>query len=658
MNEQDPKPVLWSTILFRVAMLLVLLAALAMAFAPELLNLFSPQRRLTTSGDPADIRLVGVVPDGEDVLFDPRGNVVPGVKFDWPGKRTYTWPPGSMLREFVFELGPGSENLEFIPNNPGFVSPADNRGWMQNATYAVADDRVPSPDGRQRFLFSASISTNYWRSALLFGGSQFRLTEIVVELHFFGNTRGTAALTFEGPFAWGKTNSTRESNTYRLTPQASSSLQGPESLSPENSSFAVWWTGYGGYWSQIFAYDTDGKRHLAQSQATGQSPIGGTNQFVIRGAPVERITAITFGEEPRVKRFHNVIVDYPNRPPRPHAAALDRLDAALGKTNTSAASLEHFYPDSTREAMTVLEHLPGHRNAVNALANARSSTNFSELTPAQREKLRALAAAWASGSDGYERDVGLRLGLRGPWPEFLALALARLTNGPTQDRVNAASALSWTRTQIGAENVPILLALAWTNAVGDVSANILGILQHAGPAGTNALLELARADAPWIWWGAISRLPTRAFAVATLSEEMQQRLWLAWDRTNLPISLAVRTAAQARLPGLLTPELQRRNPHVFTSALRKFGRHSDRATAMAGMMKYLRDLPPGHLQSYTPFEVVQQVNAWYDQNFGGLGTPSSNSFRSPTLEEWPGVIQEVLEFYEKLKKDGAVAAEK
>src|SRR5262245_32587843 len=106
MNEQDPKPVLWSTILFRLAMLLVLLAALAMAFAPKLVSLFNPQRRLTTSGDPADIRLVGVVPDGDDVLFDARGKVVPGVKFDWPGKRTYTWPAGTMLREFVFELGP------------------------------------------------------------------------------------------------------------------------------------------------------------------------------------------------------------------------------------------------------------------------------------------------------------------------------------------------------------------------------------------------------------------------------------------------------------------------------------------------------------------------------------------------------------------------
>src|SRR5262245_36715885 len=106
MNERGQKPVLWSTILFRVGMLLVLLAALAMALAPKLANLFTPQKGLTTSGDPADIRLVGVVPDGDDMLYDGRGDML-GEKFDWPAKRTYTWPQGSMLREFLFELGPG-----------------------------------------------------------------------------------------------------------------------------------------------------------------------------------------------------------------------------------------------------------------------------------------------------------------------------------------------------------------------------------------------------------------------------------------------------------------------------------------------------------------------------------------------------------------------
>src|SRR5262245_20579596 len=118
MSEQGQKPVLWSTILFRVAMLLVLLAALAVAIVPKLATLFRPERRVTTSGDPADIQLVGVVPDGDDVLYDARGKLVPGVKLDWPGKRTYTWSQGTMLREFVFELGPGLADLEFYKNNP------------------------------------------------------------------------------------------------------------------------------------------------------------------------------------------------------------------------------------------------------------------------------------------------------------------------------------------------------------------------------------------------------------------------------------------------------------------------------------------------------------------------------------------------------------
>jgi hypothetical protein len=654
MNEQESKPVLWSTILFRVAMLLVLLAALAVAFAPKLANLFSPERRQTTSGDPADIRLVGVVPDGDDVLFDGRGKVVPGVKFDWPGKRTYTWPQGTMLREFLFELGPGSADLEFGPNDPGTVSATDRRAWIPNASYALDNDRVLLPDGRRRLLFRATMSTNYWRQTFLFGGRQPPVEEIDLELHFFGSARGPAVLSFDGPFTMGKTNSARELQTSWLTPVATSLRR-----DSEGSRFEIAWTGYGGSWSQIFAYDTAGKRHLAQLQNPSPGPNGGTNRFVVPGVPVEKIAAITFGEEPRVKRFHNVLVKYAGRPPRPHAAALDRLAAALGKTNTPAASLEHYFPNSTREAMTVLEQLPGSRNAVVALANVSGSTNFSELTPAQREKLRGLAAGWAGAAEDYERDIGLRLGLRGPWPEFLALALARLTNGSAQDRVRAAHALGWTRAPIGAEHVPLLSAIARTNTEGDVSASLIGLLPRAGPAGTNALLDLARADAPWLWWHAISCLPMQAFGpVTTLNEEMQLRLWLVLQRTNRPVSEAVRAAAQARLPGLLTPELQRKDPYVFSSALRRLGRHTDRKIAMAAMMKFLRDLPPEQVQSHPPADLVRQVNAWYQQDFGGLGARPADSNRAPAPEEWPGIVEEVLQFYEKLERDGRVAAER
>ena len=498
------------------------------------------------------------------------------------------------------------------------------------------------------------MSQNCWRRVFPFCGSQPPVDEVELELRFFAGPRGPAGLGFDGPFAVGKTNSARESKPAWLTPLVTSSRQ-----SFEGASFQTWWTGYLGSVSQGFAYDMEGKRHLTQLQNSSPSAYGGTNQFVVPGVPVEKIAAIAFDEEPRVKRFHNVLVKYPDRPPSPHAASLDRLAAALGKTNTQAASLEHYYPSSTLEAMTVLGHLPGHRNALSSLANSSGTTNFSELTPEQREKLRGLAAVWVASRDVYERDIGLKLGLRGPWPEFLALALTGLTNGSAQDCIRAANALAWTRARIGPEHVPILTGLARTNAVDSVSASILGLLQRAGPAGTNALIELARADTPWLWWGAINRLPTRAFEpVAALSQEMQQRLWLVKDRLNSPVPVAVREAAQARLPGLLTSELQRRDSLVFASVLRRLQRDSNRLTAMAAMMKFLRDLPPGQVQSHPPFDLVRQVNAWYQQDFGGLGAPPGDPNRSPAAEDWPGIVEEVLQFYEKLQSNGTVAAEK
>lgn len=652
MNEHGSKPVLWSTILFRLAMLLVLLAALGVVVAPKLATLFSPERRLTTSGDPADIRLVGVVPDGDNVLLDGRGKVIPGVKLEWSGTRTYTWPQGTMLREFLFELGPDLAELDFSPNDPGSIETTETRSWIPNASYAF--DSVPSPDGRRRFLFRATMDQTYWRGAFLFGTRRPPVEEIDLELHFFGPTRGPAALTFEGPFAVGKTNTDRASKTAWLTARAKTPREFRDA-----TSFEFVWIGYDSSGSQIFVYDTEGKRHRSQLRIPGSSPMSATNQFDVPGVPLEKIAAITFGEQPRVKRFHNILVKYPDRPPRPHAASLDRLAEALGKTNTPASSLEQHFPISTREAMTVLEYVPGHRNAVVALANSGSSTNFSELTPAQREKIHGLAVTWADGADSYEREIGLRLGLRGPWPEFLALALARLTNGTAQDRLHAANALAWTRPRVGAEHVPILSALALTNDLGGITASILTLLQRAGPAGTNALLELARAEQPWLWWGAINRLPTRAFEpTAALSLEMQQRLWLVKDRTNKSVPDPVAAGALARLPAMLTPELQRRDHVVFSSVMSRLQRQSDRTTAMAAIMSFLRNLPPEQVQSHPPSDLVRQVNAWYQQDFGGLGATPGDSSRAPSVEEWPGIIEEVLQFYEKLQRDGTGAAQK
>jgi len=638
--------------LLRIALSLVLLAALAMALAPQLANLFSPQRKLTTSGDPADIQLVGVAPDGDDVLYNGRGEIL-GEKFDWPGKRTYTWPPGTMLREFLFELGPGLEDLDFNQNDPGTVRPVEKRSWIQQVTCTLEDERVLGPSGHRRVLFRVAVHTNYLRRVALFGGRQ-ALVEIDLELHFLGKARGPAALSFDGPFVLGKTNVAQESKPFWLVALTNSLWQ-----NSEGTPFELRWTGYGGGWSQIFAHDLEGKRHQAYLESSSTTPNGSTNRFVVRGVALKGIAAITFGEEPRVKIFHNVVIKYPDRPPRTHTPARDRLASTLGKTNMAVASLEHYNPNSTREAMEVLEHLPGHRNAVSALANASGSTNFSELTPAQREKLRALAGAWARGPEGYERDIGLRLGLRGAWPEFLELALGRLTNGSNPDCLHAANALAWTQAKAGAEHVPLLSALARTNALGDVSASLIRVLQRAGPSGSNTLFELAQADAPWLWWGAIASLPPRALEpVAALSHEMQQRLWLVSERTNLPVSLAARSAAQARLPELLTPELQRRNPYVFSSACRRLQRIDDKPAAMAALTKFLRDVPPEQAKYQPPTELVRQINAWYGKDFGGLGLPSGNSSRSPSPGEWPEIVEEVLQFCEKLEGAGQAAAEK
>src|SRR5262249_50278818 len=155
---------------------------------------------------------------------------------------------------------------------------------------------------------------NYWRTTAFFGGGQAPIEEIELDLHFFGKARGTAAFSFDGPFAVGKTNAARGAKPGRVIPLANSGWQ-----NSEGTPFEIQWTGYSGAWSQIFAYDTEGKRYPTYSQNSSSSPNGGTNRFVVPIAALERIAAITFGEEPRVKRFHNVVVAYPDRSPRTYS---------------------------------------------------------------------------------------------------------------------------------------------------------------------------------------------------------------------------------------------------------------------------------------------------------------------------------------------------
>lgn len=651
MSTEPKPPVLWTTVITRWAVAVLLLVVIVIALRPTVATWLGGERKHFVSGDGADIQLVGVAPDGEDILFDPRGRPHPTESLRWPGERTYTWPQQQVQRDFLFELGPGTENLEFPRDGAGAIGLAERRGWIQSSSMVLNGERVPAAGGRARILLRANLSQNYWRRGSIFGGNSRPLEEVNVSLSYYPPQRARAWADFDGPFQFGVTNRARERSPVFLIP-----LTNVPPHTSRGAAFRMWANAYGPPSGQLLAYDTDGKRHFVQTHTARSGPSGWTNEFTVSGVPLSRVTAVTLGELMLTKTFHNVVVNYPGRQGRTHSPVLDRLAVALGKTNQPASALEHYSPRNFEEALVVLDFRPANQNAMSYLAHSGRTTNFTELPPDRREKLRRAATAMLQHREPYARRSALRAGLRGGWPEFTALALQRLTNGPPEEQRDAAYALAPYPRLVGAEHVAALAALARTNdqpGLGETLVRLIGAIR--APEATNALLELSRADPPWLWWPAIAVLRTKLFEpLAALNDEMQQRVVLVRNLTNAPLAPGVLAAARARLPALCTIEIREQAPGVHHDVIRSLGTFLDRATAMETMAKYLRAHPPDHWKSEHPMDLVQQINAWYGKDFGGIGDGKKSGYSYPNSEAWPSIIEDVLEFHDRLKRDGKV----
>ncbi|MEY2407338.1 MAG: hypothetical protein QOF48_8 [Verrucomicrobiota bacterium] len=649
MSESSKPPVMWSTLITRWAVLLLIVVVVIIALRPTAAIWLAGPNKFHTSGDPANIRLVGVAPDGENILLDPWGRPLPEGTFVWNGTRTLSWSPQEMQRDLLFEMGPGTEDLDFLADIPGTVKASNNGGWVNSSSVAFGSERGPAADSPRRILVRLTFNEKYWRRGALFGSHQRQVEEVDFDLHFFSKQRGPAQLSFEGPFTAGQTNIARENFATML-------IVVTNGLSTDSAGFRIWRASLGAWGLPVFAYDTNGKRHIPQSRTSLGGTAGWTNEFVVPGVPLAKVAAICVAEQPRVKTFHNILVNYPDRPAPAFSPVLLRLATALGQTNQPANAIEHFSPRTPQDAMTMLEFIPGSRNAMNSLAHSGPGIGYGTLSAEQRERLRQLAMAWTRQTDLNNRALGLRVGLRGSWPEFTVIALQRLTNGTPAEQSEAAAALASHPAGTGPDQLPLLVGLAKTNGWPDMAPDLVRIIQHiGGPEAQKGLMDLARADHPIVWWSAIARLELSAFkSIDPLSEEMLQRLWMVQGRANSALSSNALVAARARLAGMLTMELRDRSYSVFEQVFKRITKSLDQSIAMAAITKFLHEGKTADWQRIQPAEIVRQINLWYGKDFGGLGDGVKRSTGYPNYDAWPGVIEDVLEFCDKQQREGKI----
>ena len=649
MSESSKPPVLWSVVITRWALGVLSLVVLVIALRPGIVSMLRGKARFTTAGDAADIRLVGVAPDGDDALYGADGKLINGAKLEWQGERVYNWQPGAMQRDFLFEFGPGTEGIDLVPDNPLRVLPAAENGWPMSVSIGQAGGRTRSPAGREETLVRATLGTNYYQNGFLLGGRRQRLLETVnLQLYFYPRERGAAERHFQGPFAVGKTNAPQDKSLVSVT------ILPPGDQGGASGLVRLWSTNMYSHNNTMLFYDQEGRRHFPRGIHLVSGGIGYTNLFELPDFPLTNLAHVTVGEQFRTKEFRNVALVYPGRPARAYSPVLDRLANALGRTKVDAARLAQTSPRSHAEALTMLQFIPGQKSAMSYLAYSGLATNFAELRPAQQEEVRALARAWADHTEPQHRSLGLRAGLRGGWPEFTALAITRLREGSRGDQSAAADTLSSHPARLGAADVPLLAALARTNSFPDVVYQLVNILGNLGvPAAQDALLELAGSDDIWRWWQTFGYLPLARFEpIEAQPAEMQQRLWMVRDVKPGVVTPENEAVARARLAALINPQLCATAVAVFNSAAQRCATRLGRAVALDTYAKYMRAAGNEHLRRYPPMTIIQRVNEWHGQDFGGLGDGKKSGTRYPSSDEYPGVVEDVLEFCDKLQRAG------
>jgi hypothetical protein len=363
---------------------------------------------LKTEGGPLNIRLVGVVPDGGERIYDVEGKKTGrtlGPIDVWESP----WGSKKQRRDFIFELPASSNQVLF--DSLHYICPAGigrKLGCSLGGSYG-------QNNGRRLFLLIAKFPRAYRRKAAFIFTRRTPVRKVDLTLRYYCGPPREPLCIFTGPFKAGEKVTAGGGLAYGLTPEK---VDLPQSeiyrFHFNNLEFDSD--------SPILVYDIAGKRHLVTTV---------TRSFCeIHNLPLDKITAITLGEKPHERIFRNIVVDYPDQPVRDYPGYLDELAERLGAAALSEEKLAQYSFSDPREAITVIDIIRGRwltMWALEALIFSKPTVDISTLDQKDQDRIRHTANVWAGGIDLRIRARGIQLGLVGKWPEFLEQALGMLS---------------------------------------------------------------------------------------------------------------------------------------------------------------------------------------------------------------------------------------
>jgi len=632
-----PSPVASSSrrrrVLPRVAIVLLLACLIALVvFA--IVHDSRPVGRFSVSGDPIDMKLIGVRPDLGEELFDPSGKLLPEMAL--PG---FYCKKGEFWRDFIITLPEGHERLlicdvqAVLSVKPalciGLPSMRENIALIkpQKSSFRLYGELQDHAVyyGKWPFVWRRTYPTDY------------------VDLHvfFFGTEpRGKAEFTFTGPFLYSK--GYQESSGRPATIRFDSDL-------PGNSIVLNFGTPLSYSKKPVLIYDTSGRKHMPED-AGGDDGVNGANlHYFIRGLYLNEIAMVTVGETPREKVFHNVQVTYPGQPEQTRSSAVRALEARIGPDG-DLTKLDL----SSDEALDLIDVLEG-RLFVTAVAKLLDDRSLQpQLTQATEWKVHSVAERLVASADPHARSFGVMLGLKYCGTEFVGAAVKQVFSGEQANDCFVASALSERAKDFTPQHIARIKDAMRKTDDPQVLEWLFECLCRS-PACGDSLWELAQDDRPWLWLPALSSIPQALGnrIPDDLPLKMRTRIGAieGFARFKQPTASLEKAAADLLL-SLLTPELARMSDRGFGSVFDRIREWPDRAAAIAALIRFL-DLASREPTPWFPvYRVVRQLNEWNGTDIGGNGAGYDHPVGA--YQDWQLVAADAVEWYRTGVDPGSV----
>lgn len=352
-------------------------------------------------------------------------------------------------------------------------------------------------------------------------------------------------------------------------------------------------------------------------------------------------------------RCRGVRVTFPELPYRSQSESLERLAARLHPTVTNTRPHPLTFQSST-EALEALDVVRGpYRQLAWQAINRRSDgteppLDLGSLDPALQAKVRQTAWAWSRSVNEETRRLGVMLGLKGPWPEFMEPAMQLLSVPTDTARAGAIQALMLMPKALNAESILKLeKSLQPFESISNVSAFVKVLAQTGLPEAREVLVRLASHRHPRVWRQTLQTLePSMQQELARGSPTVGERLlWLTGH--NESMNPEEQSAAWRRLPEQLTPELKAQDLGTYLILYRSMVRHVDPKLATPVIIALLRSHDPTKWDPLWMTQAVRHLNRWHGTDFGGLGT-DIDSPAQPTLtpEKWAALLEEISQWWE------------